>query len=165
MLFHKLIYKNMNTKKIFKKINSFFIKLLLLVGLTMIRCISNDEIQQQSCKTTKEKGTVGNIIGNWKLVKQDRLFISPGKIDHSCDDIIFSFKKDSTYTISSNNPTFLESSEGSIEYQLQAIDLSKNAFKFTARGIDWHCTISEYDMIWDNTILDGGRRIFIRIKQ
>ena len=153
----------MNTKEISKK-TVFFIKLLILAGLTMIRCVSNDEIQQQSCKTTKEKGTAGNIIGNWKLVEQDRLFISPGKIDHSCDDIIFSFKKGSIYTISSNNTTFLESSEGSIEYQLQAIDLSKNIFKLTTLGIGWHCTISEYDMIWDNTILDGGRRIFIRIK-
>ncbi len=154
----------MNTKKISEKINSFFIKLLLLVGLTMTRCISNNEIQQQSCKTEKEKGLVGNIIGNWKLVKQDRLFISTGEIDYSCDHIIFSFKTDNTYTISSNSTTFLDSSEDSIEYQLQPINPSKKNFKFTARGIDWQCTISEYDMTWDNTILDGGRRIFIRIK-
>jgi len=153
----------MDISKILKKQMLFYIK-LLLAGLIMIRCISNNEIQRQSCKTEKEKGVPGNIIGNWKLVKQDRLFTSPGEIDHSCNDIIFSFKTDSTYTVSSNTPTFLGSSEAGIEYQLKSIDLSRIIFKLTTRNTNWQCTISEYDMIWDNTILDSGRMIFIRVK-
>ncbi len=154
----------MNIKNISKKSNIFTLILSLLFGLTMIKCISNDKIQQQPCKIAKVKGLAGDIMGDWKLVKRDRLFISPGEIDYSCDDIMFSFKTDSSYTISSNIPAFLESGEADIEYQLQSIDQSKTIFKLTTRSIEWRCTISEYDMIWENTILDGGRRIFIRVK-
>ncbi len=140
------------------------IVLSLIIVLTMTGCSSNEEIQLQSCSVEKAKGAAGDIIGSWKLVKQDRLFVSPVEIDHSCNDITFSFKMDSTYAVSSDIPAFSSSYNSNMEYQLQSIDQSKTIFVLTTRSAEWRCTVSEYEMIWDNTLLDAGRMLFVRIK-
>lgn len=143
---------------------SLFATLSLLIGLTITGCTSDDEALQRVCKTDKVKGASGDIVGDWKLVKRDRLFGPSVEIDHSCDNIVLSFKKDSTYTVSSNIPSFLGSGEDTLEYRLESIDQSQTIFKITADKAEWQCTISEYEMIWDNTMLDSGRMIFNRIK-
>ncbi len=143
---------------------SLFAKLSILIGLTVTGCTSGDETLQKVCKTDKVKGATGDIIGDWKLVKRDRLFGPSTEIDHSCDDILLSFKRDSTYTVASSIPSFFGSNEDNLKYHLEPLDQPQTIFKITANNAEWKCTISEYEMIWDNTILDSGRMIFFRIK-
>ncbi len=145
--------------------------LAIIIMLSTLSCKKDDSIiADLKCTVTAVHGEKDNIIGKWKLVKQNNAWDLP-IIDYSCQNIIYEFKSDGNLLVIGDNEDQLSVPLGSHKFELTAIPLPNDPLK-EVRSLSiigdslssWPCEISTNEMTLSQAMLDGPTLTFYRIQ-
>lgn len=127
-------------------------------------------IHTYSCPVVGVTGPNDNLMGQWKLVKSEYIFMANSPIisDYSCHQITYQFQADGVLIISSNHAD-VQSTETTYELG-EPFEHSDPNYKFYMAKAHylshWSCAISLHgrEMILDGRAVDGPTLHFIRVK-
>ncbi|MBB5287375.1 hypothetical protein HNQ92_005538 [Rhabdobacter roseus] len=142
-----------------------FIARMLLLAASLIATSCSDG-GPKTCQVPSVEGQKNNVIGKWKLMTMDRLMgrDGPVTIDLSCDNVIFHFMNDGTVTIHSDTEKYSDYGDEKLPYEWENPTLPATYGQLTINQLTWPAGVEEREMILDNSPLDWGRRILVRIE-
>lgn len=167
---------NTKLKRETKQWLSLFLLLLLLFGISCndndSECTVNEEIENLNlnCPVSPVCGRKDDIVGKWKLVKATEAWgMNPQTTDHSCDHIIYEFRKDGKLVITSDIEGELEG-----EYSYTYIEYRSDVdFEYNAQIDGAKCVFSVKKQLLEIYVTQGAilgsefqkyRRLLTRVK-
>lgn len=147
----------------------FFLNILISMSLFLLSVSCKEESEQmsikQKCSVQTIEGENNNVIGEWRLIREDLIFnpAGPTEIDFSCDDVVYTFSEDGIVSISSDIDTHKAYTNGKYLYEFK--NTSTPVSTLIINGITWPCQVIASKMILDNSPTDGGRLTFYRTKK
>ena len=142
-------------------------KLLIIFLLIFVGCKKTEVIDiDLKCSVVARKGNDNQIIGKWKLVKAQTVFLDPRTVDYSCNQIIYAFDLNGNLTITADTADIIGQNSGSYDYTFSKSSFfegqnEKYTIKIKQRSIT--CGISNGVMILDDSPLDGPILYLVRI--
>ncbi|KEO75450.1 hypothetical protein [Anditalea andensis] len=145
----------------------FFIFVLIVMNLTG-SCQEVDTIEEDlKCRIESVNGPDDDVIGKWKLVKEERFRMIDGEIrinDYSCNNIIYEFKEDGLLEVT-NDTGDENHASGEYSYEFTSASSNENGYPILKKGnLSWPCNIENSSLTLNLASLDGPTLFFIRIK-
>jgi hypothetical protein len=140
---------------------------LLYLSFMFLGCKKSEFVNLDiTCPISVNKGDDRSVIGSWKLVKSETVFMSKTNEDYSCNDIIYNFKSNGTLNITSDINNYIGDKQGSYKYSFSTSQLYNGGnqpytLKINQRAVA--CSISQGVMTLDDSPLDGPIIYLVRL--
>jgi hypothetical protein len=145
-----------------KILTAFFAFSIIILG-----CKKTDFVKLDlTCPITARKGDDSEVIGKWKLVKGETVFMSKSTEDYSCNEIIYHFRSDGSLIITANIDKFIGNTSGTYQYKFTDSQLYEGMSQTKTLQINLRslaCGISGGIMKLDDSPLDGPILYLVRL--
>lgn len=129
--------------------NLFFVAILFILTIGYYGC--SDDYEST------------NVVGKWKLEKAETVFYNPQLYNYSQNNIIYEFKSNGILIISSDIDDYIGDMPGEYTYDSVSAKNENEPNTLIFNDSSWWYSISEKEMILDNSPLDGPILYFVRI--
>lgn len=150
---------------------NFRTKWMYIIGMVLFLPLlggcqeSEDPYGELRCQVVAVDGLEDDVVGKWKMVRRETVFFNPETTDHSCDNVIYHFRKDGILEVSSNIGG-VEHTSGNGEYAFELIPSNQHENKFVLKigHLNWSCDIEGNKMVLSRVSTDGPILNFLRIE-
>lgn len=135
--------------------------------MILLGCKKTAEVKMDlTCPISARKGYDAKLVGKWKLVKSESVFMNRNAEDYSCNKIIYDFRSDGTLVITSDIDKYIGSKPGTYQYKFTKTSLyegGSQSYMLQVNQRSVACGISEGVMNLDDSPVDGPILYLVRL--